>query len=342
MNSYCAVNAKIKAMYADCLTDKDYSAMIAMHDVGQVCSYLKSTPAYEDVLKDITESEMHRATIEEILSHKLFTQYVRLYNFMDKAHRDILRFWFMRMEVEYLKHRIRYIFNKESGVYIETEDEGSKFFIEHTKINCKLASSSKTLADFVESCVDTPYYKLLKTAESIKSDYFSIAMMLDRLYYTLLWRAKNKLPKSERAAFEAYVGPVVDMLNIMWIYRGKKYFDFDREVIYTYLIPVHYRLSEDCIKEMVSGNGAEAVIEAAAETKYKALFDGVGEEYFIEQNYTMLEIKNAKRLFVNEPMSMAAIFSYFSLKESEINKITTIIEGVRYGSSQELLKKYIK
>lgn len=342
MNSYCAVNAKIKAMYADCLKEKDYDNLIAMHDVGQVCSYLKSTPAYEDILKDLTESEMHRGTVEKILSHKLFTQYIRLYNFMDKAHRDILKFWFMRMEVEYLKHRIRYIFNNENGIYKETEDEGSTFFTGHTKINCKLAANSKTLSDFVESCIDTPYYKLLKTAETIKSDYFSIGMMLDRLYYTLLWKAKDKLPKSEKAAFEAYVGPICDMLNIMWIYRGKKYFDFDREVIYTYLIPVHYRLSEDSIKQMVSGEGAASVESVAANTRYKELFDGVGGEYFIEKNYSALEIKNSKRLFVNEPMSMAAIFAYFNLKEIEINKVTTIIEGVRYGSSPELLKEYIK
>lgn len=341
MNDYCAVNAKIKSMYSGALKHNDYEAIVSRNSVADICGYLKNDTSYADVLSDMSADKMHRGDIEQLLNHKMFMQYIRLYNFMNKAQRDVLRFWFMRLEIEFLKHRLRYIFNNESGGYQGSGDENSPFFTEHTKIDCDLVKRADTLADFVEACRNTPYYDVLKTAESIKSDYFSIVMMFDRTYYTMLWKEKEALPKAEAKSFADFVGPTVDMLNIMWIYRGKKYFRFDKEIIYTYLIPVRYRLSEEDIRMMVSGTDESSVLNLINGSRYSNLFNGVGEGSFTEENYHELDIKFSKRTFVTQPMSMAAVFAYLRLKQEEIYKITTIIEGVRYGLTPEIIKQHL-
>ena len=51
------------------------------------------------------------------------------------------------------------------------------------------------------------------------------------------------------------------MLNLMWIYRGKKYFEFTNEIIFTYLLPVRYRLTEEVIKQLVNADSVERFID---------------------------------------------------------------------------------
>ncbi|MBP3361368.1 MAG: V-type ATPase subunit [Clostridia bacterium] len=342
-NRYCAINAKIKAMYSGCLKKEDYMALLSKSSVPEVCAILRENTSYSDVLEELTEDKLHRGNIEKnVLHHKMFTQYIRLYNFMNREERNIFRFWFMRNEIEFLKHRLRYILNNEpAGEEFENIDD-SVFFEEHTKINCKLAMNARRLSDFLPACENTPYYDILRTAESIKSDYFSIVMMFDRLYYTMLWKAKDKLPKAEAKVFEEFVGSSIDMLNLMWIYRGKKYFDFDNEIIYTYLIPVRYRLSSEDIKSMVSASSDAGVLNYVRDSGYRELFEGVGEGFFVEENYHRLELKLAKKIFVTNPMTMAAVFAYFQIKQTEVYNITTIIECVRYGIKPEIIKKHVR
>lgn len=342
-NRYCAVNAKIKAMYSGCLKKEDYMVLISKLSVPEVCAILREKTSYADVFRELTEDKLHRGNIEKnVLNHKMFTQYIRLYNFMNREERNILRFWFMRLEIEFLKHRIRYIMNDEPAAEEFENSDDNVFFEEHTKIDWKIAVAAKTLSDLLPACENTPYYDILRTAESIKSDYFSIVMMFDRLYYTMLWKAKDKLPKSEVKVFEDLVGPSIDMLNLMWIYRGKKYFDFDKELIYTYLIPVSYRLSSGDIKAMVSATGETGVLNYARDSGYRELFEGVGGGFFAEENYHRLELKLAKKIFVTKPMTMAAVFAYFQIKQTEVYNITTIIECVRYGIDPELIKKHVR
>lgn len=341
-NNYCAVSAKLKAMYSTCLKDSDYKNLLAKNNVADICSYLKNETRYGELLSSITEQNAHRGTVELILENYLYEQYIRLYSFMTGPQRRVLSLWLVRREIDYLKRHIRNVFNGEnSEIHKETIDASNAFFMKHTKINCELINSANNFSEFVEACKNTIYYDLLKTAESINSDYFSIGMMLDSLYYTQLWNAGATLPNNEKHSFEQFIGATIDMLNITWIYRGKKYFGFPNEIVYTYLIPIRHRLSEEIIKAMVECKNAAEIPAILKESHYSLLFNDVGEMYFIEENLMRLENKLAKRIFVNYPLSMAAAFAYLKLKQTEIYKITVVIEGIRYKLDSRIIERHL-
>ena len=110
--------------------------------------------------------------------------------------------------------------------------------------------------------------------------------------------------------------------------QGKKYFEFTNEIIFTYLLPVRYRLTEEVIKQLVNADSVERFIDIVNQsTAYGKLFEDYDKGRFPEGNYRYIYNRLSKSIFVTHPESMVAVYAYMNLKEVELNNITTIIEG---------------
>ena len=124
-------------------------------------------------------------------------------------------------------------------------------------------------------------------------------------------------------------GSKIDLLNLQWIYRAKKYYNMKPADIYLLLIPIHYKLSTDLVKEMVEAPGLEEFEAAVLRTTYSRHYN-FRQNLTIEQMYTdclqYLYTTDQRR----NPDSRAAINTYLFLKEEEIKKLTTAMECVRY------------
>lgn len=66
---YSAIAAKLKAMYSKFLTRDDYEQLLERKSVNDICSYLKSTPGYGEVLEQVNERDIHRGQMEILLEH---------------------------------------------------------------------------------------------------------------------------------------------------------------------------------------------------------------------------------------------------------------------------------
>lgn len=345
MNSeYSAVSAKLKAMYSNFLTKEDYEQLLSRKTVGEICGYLKSTPAYASVLESVNERDVHRGQVEILISVEIIDEYLRLYDFLDSSKREVLKFWFMRREIEFLTRELRYIFTHESRNADQfSQDRFEAFFETHTKINKELMKNASSLADCIEACKNTPYAEPLQRAENLGSDFFSVSMILEMFYYTSIWHTvSRKLDRTQSELFKKALGSKIDILNLLWMYRGKQYFNFEEEIIFTYLIPIRYRLSEDLIKELVHAEKIEGFIQLVAETKYAPLFDGIGNGIFPEENYRTFIRKIDKNMFFNHPQSLIAVYTYLDLKELELDNIKTVVEGIRYGKTADVIRPHIQ
>lgn len=345
MNSeYSAVSAKLKAMYSKSLTKEDYEQLLTKKTVGEICGFLKSTPAYSSVLETVNERDIHRGQMEILISLEIVEEYLRLYDFLDSSKREILKFWFMRREIEFLTRELRYIFTHESRNSDQvSRDRFDAFFETHTKINKELMQNATCLADCIEACKSTPYAEPLQRAENLGSDFFSVSMILEMFYYTSIWHTVSRtLDRKQSELFKKALGSKIDILNILWMYRGKKYFNFEEEIIFTYLIPIRYRLSEDFIKSLVRSETIEGFIHLVSETKYAPLFEDADRGIFPEENYRTIVRKIDKNMFFNHPQSLIAVYTYLDLKELELDNIKTVVEGIRYGKSAEAIRPHIQ
>ncbi len=339
---YSAVSAKLMAMHGRCLRNIDFERLVQMGTVRDICLYLKNTEEYAGIFNDIDENDVHRGGIETRLNKSFYNEYERLYSFMDRDKRMILRYWFLRREINLLTAGLRHIFTHEDFRRNFMRLGLTPFFKTHTKMDIDMLLEAKTLDDAIKACENTPYAALLERAKEASSDFFSIAMMLDGWFYKKLWQAKDKyLDPDERRVFAEMTGSIIDMLNIMWIYRGKKYFGFDSELIYTYLLPVRYRLTQEQLGEMVNAPSPDKVVAAVSATVYRDLFGKLDGGYFVEEIYHSRIYAVSKKIFREYPKTMAAVFAYLHLKEYEIQAVTMIIEGVRYQHEPIAIRKHI-
>lgn len=340
-SKYCAISAKLKAMHEKFLDASQYEELINKKSVNDICAYLKNTEGFGKILRDINANDIHRGQMEIFISSGIVRDYARLYSFMDGSERNILKYWFMHHEIEFLIREIQYIYTHEKRNTDEISDERfESFFQSHTKIDREIMRNAKSLADCTEACKNTPYYEPLKKAENLDVEFFSISMILESFYYTSLWRDINtKVDKDQRALFKLLVGSKIDALNLMWIYRGKKYFNFPDELIFTYLIPIRYRVSEEETRALVTSEDIKTFLQLVRDTKYDGIFEGIEDGVYPETNYRHMVRTNAKKVFVNHSKSLAAVYAFLYMKEFEATNIKTIIEGVRYGVSPENIKK---
>ncbi|MCX7715104.1 MAG: V-type ATPase subunit [Clostridia bacterium] len=337
-----AVFAKLKAMGALSLTEQDYKEMMSKKSVGEVCGYLKNYTGYSGILHDINESEIHRGELELFVETKAKEEYKRIYKFMGLYDRKLLQYFLIREEVEFIKHCLRYIFSRETEQEIPLENWISPFFREHSRLNLDRITQARDFSSFLDACQDTDYYRVLKRAGDVKVDLFTAIMMLDSFYYNRLWNIVEKYAlKKEKEMLEFYLGTIIDLLNILWIYRSKKYYQTPNEIIYTYLIPVRYKLLREDISRMVESENIDDIIKIVSKTRYKALFDDVEKGIFIEINYKKVLYKTARKVFLMSPGSVAAVFAYFHIKENEIENIKTIIEGIRYGLDTDSISELL-
>ena len=339
--NYSAIAAKLKAIEGTRLTETDFDELLSKSSVYEVYSALVSHTGYKDVLSELPKEQVHRIEIEKRLRHEMLREYGRIYKFMDINQKRMFEYWFTRREIEFLKRGIRHLYNHETSEWIEDEDEFEEFFRHHTKLDCEMIASAASIDRLIEACRNTPYAGILMRSQNINADYFSTSMMLDKFYYTSVWKAKDKyLDRRNQRLFSDIFGMEIDMNNIMWIYRGKKYFNMAPETIVT-LIPHRFRISEDTLKQLISAETAEQVVAITERTPYKGLFNGTDDGFFPEENVNRIYRKKARYILENEPESMAAVYSYFDLKEIEIYNITTIIESIRYSLDKQTIRRHI-
>ena len=133
------------------------------------------------------------------------------------------------------------------------------------------------------------------------------------------------------------IGTEIDILNLQWLYRSKKYFMYDEDEIKSILIPGDYKLTSKVINKLVMTD-ADRIYDEIQKTEY-------GEIVKNEQNIYLdcdrfLYKKNLK-YFREASFDFVIVICYFNLLGFEIKNMINIIESIRYKSNKEELQKTI-
>jgi len=335
-----AIGAKLKAMSRSLLKRDDYEALLEARNVGEVCKYLKDFTVYSDVLSEIHEEEIHRMELELFLNEQFYSEYKRIFKFLGLYERKAFNFYIIKKELEYIKHGIKKVFGT-MGIGENTLAAPDEFFYAHTKLNMELLMKAEDFNTVMEACRNTVYYKMLYRDNMAEIKYEAIVIILDIYYYRLLWKEVLRfIEKPRQKDLLDLFGQKIDLLNILWVYRCKKYFDMSKDMIYTHIIPINYKIKKDVLVEMVSED-ADNIPEIINKTYYKGLFDGMSESDFVDENYRRVIYDIIKKKFqtAKEPVTLAV--SYFLLKNNEIQNIKTITEGKRYSFKTGNIKELI-
>ena len=335
---YSGSFAKVSAMSGRLLTDEDYDALLSKTKVSDVAVYLKSNTSYAEYLIGVEDASVHRGELEAALELSGEREFVKLFKYEKGKNKKFLQVFILRHEIETLKEMLRMI---ESDILYTFADTANGYYKKHMTIDPTKLAASSDRAQFIENLRGTPYYDLLKMFATDEGHFniFSMEMTLDVYYFNQVWRTFQKnLSKGDRELVLHSFGIEVDLLNIMWILRCKKFFDTPREIIYAFIIPKRYRLKNEYIAAMVDAKSYEEAMAEVENTPYKGVF---GNDDFFEQYYYKYVISCQHRLSRQNPYSIIKILYYIHAKSTEIANIIKLIEGIRYNLDADVIKKYL-
>jgi len=92
-------------------------------------------------------------------------------------------------------------------------------------------------------------------------------------HYLNMWRGITKLNKANCLAMKNVLGTEIDLQNILWMYRLKKYYGIFSDSSYGFLIPVRYRLPDNVFSNLVNCTSIESFISELSKTIYNNVFD---------------------------------------------------------------------
>lgn len=328
--TYSGITVKIRAMQAKLLKDGDYEQIASMRSVPEVTEFLKEKPAYEKYLEEMDSTLYHRGNVEKILYQSLFDDYSRIFRFGGPQQKQFLKTYWKRYEVDVINYCLRIVFNHYQIPF--DLDYKKEYFDRYSQISIDELVASKNVEELVDNLAGTEYYEPLKKIREMETaTLFDYDMALELYYFTTLWKRQKRLLKGKELKLYARdCGTKIDLLNLQWVYRAKKYYHMLPPDIYSLTIPIHYRLSVKEYKTLVETPSLEEFLRQAENTWYARKYD-FGDGRTMEQTYKdcLRHLYLADRR--QNPYSVASIYTYLYLKEEEIDKLTTALECIRYG-----------
>lgn len=337
--SYSGINTKVKAMTHRLISKTDYDKLSSLDTVSDFISYLKKHPGYQELFEKYDEHDIHRAEAERILINGLYLDYTRIYRFANEEQRLDLELFFFRYEVNILKACIRLIRTNANAFDLSVFHP---FFSKHSQIDVNKLSSSQSMEEYINNLTGTQYYPVLsKLSQRSGLSSFDYEMALDSYYFTKSWRIKDKYLKDDTLkAFTLRMGTEIDLLNIMWIYRSKKMYDMGASDIFTYLIPVNYKLSREQLMKLISSGTLEEFMTSLSRTKYAYLSPHL-RNGTIEHEYYHILNKIYQYNATRFPASMSEVNYYIFRKDMEVKNLTTLLECIRYRLDSRQTLEYI-
>ena len=333
-----SITAKARAIYGKRLTTANYRELLRLRSVSAVAAYLKETPAYHDDLSGVSELQIHRGQLENILNRAVLDRMLRMchYDFSGKNS-------FFRCAVESVEIRmiLRAIMMLNAGSQESLLFSLPAYMKPYTAFDFMELSQIRSFAELLRVLGDTPYEKILRRYEAQNGEInlsFCERDLKEAYYHDMLKIAQTDYKGRTRAQLCDLILTEAELLNISLIYRLKTFFNRSPEEIRHMLLPFHKRLTPARLAALLNAPGGEDFPVSLAKNGYlsaDASYEYV-EEYTNELRFTL-----SKRLMRSAAGAPVAFFALMTLLKIEVENVTTIIEGIRYQNNPDEIEKLL-
>ncbi len=325
---YSAITAKIHSMSGKLIQAEEYDTICSLQSVDDFANYLKENESYKKGFELMGAMRLNRNKIEQILTYSLLNDFKKIYNFATLSQKRYLHFFIYQYEADIVKSLImRFLMDHTiTDELIIYED----FIRDFTVIDQGALRQAKNFDEFIESMRGSTYYDTIRQVYAIeKSSIYDYESQIDLKSLTLIWHTlQKKLKGTELELFKENYGTQIDLMNINWIYRAKKYYNMAPVEVYKVIIPINYKLHRQTLKDLVESPSLQAFEDILSTTYYLKRSEDLPD---LEQLYADTIGKSKRKSEKKNPYSMASINLYLYNKTIEIQKLTIIIESLRYG-----------
>lgn len=337
---FAAVNAKIKTMEGRFLKDEDYESLLKLESVSGVARYLKERPAYSEVLASVLAENVHRGMLENLIKQNMIKNIDSIIHYFTGDYKRFIKTLYAKYEIEELKAVARAIYNGQDPAAFRN----SAFIGKYSKLDIDRVFGARQIRDIIFALEGSEFYRFLipLVDGNFTENLFRFEMVLDMSYYTILQREWSRLSKRDIGILQHAQGIIADLLNIQWIYRGKKFYRLSPEELLNYTINIGYRLDFSLLKALCYTKGLEEFFKLIKATRYGFMFkEDETTDIYMERRMERHIFFELKALEKKYNFSIISAFSYIIFLEYEVKDIISIVEAIRYRVPAEKAHNYI-
>lgn len=320
--------AKLKGMNAKNLNSKDFEELLKQNNIVSINSILKAKSYH---LKNLDDNSS-REEIENELDNILIDDIEKIEKYLSNKDKEILFNCVLDYEIKVFMDVLKKIkYGKIEQNKIDNINKWtSKIFNKLQGIarvnninEIKIYSKKTAFENIINIFLDTNNIE--------ESNLFLLEMQLDKFYFENLFNNLNT------ESSKKLIGTKIDLENIIWIYRMKKYYNMPEEEIKKYIIEIDYNLK--CLNELIAIDDYKQIIEFLKKTKYKEIFETENENLEILIRKYMYN--QYKKTFRQAKYDISTVISYLGMDKNQIENIINIVGGVEYKIDKQKIQEKI-
>jgi len=335
LSKYSFANAKIRAMLSALLGPAVLSRLAESKDINEFLEVLKETP-YKNIAVQINPNINDVRYFDRALASNDISIFKKVIESLPgKKEKELIRMLLQRYEIEELKVALR-IWHKKDTVDVDDYILNEKVCY---AIDFKRIISAVNFEDITLLLEKTPYKKAIikgKNKFKEKDSVFYLEASLDIDFYERLQKTIDSLSSTDRKVAKKILGIIIDIENIRWLLRLRKYHSVGIADILEWVVPGGDRINKDTIRRFYSTDGLAKVVESVSLGPYAKIKD------LVEQNIHLIEgllygilFSEIKKALSGFPFTIGTILAYVLLKYKQTRNIISLYYAKEYKLQKE-------
>jgi len=351
LSKYAFVNAKLRARISKILPDEMFAQLAKAPSLEAALALLREGPfaALEQIYSNTGDLKL--AELELLKSEIELYRGIRRY--LHVSSKPLVDALLSHFEIENLKNAIRIYFDRKIR---KRTVETSTHYVLHDRIihaiPIDVVLNAESFEEIAGVCQGTPYERIIsKYSHVVESEgsLFRMEVAFDHHYYDRLLDAIRRLDRRDREVAMRLVGVEIDLQNIGWIIRLRKFYDLPLEAVLATIVPGGFNLNKATIEELYRAQNVAAVLHGFVEGKYPGLSallsapasDSTSRLMLIRRILDEIRRHEVQRIMGGYPFTVGILLAYFLLKADELKKIRMILNAKQVGRSLERIESML-
>jgi len=348
LSKYAFVNAKLRARISKILSDELFAQLAKAPSLEAALALLRdgSFAGLEQIY--VGTGDLKLAELE-LLKDEI-ELYRGLRQHLHPSSRALVEALLARFEIDNLKNAIRLYFDRR--IRKRAVDAGTHYVLFDPIIHSipiDIVINAESFDEIAGVCGTTPYGRIIsKYSGAVESEgtLFRMEMAFDHDYYDHLIAAIHRLDRRDRDVSLRLVGVEIDLQNISWIIRFRKFYNLPLEAVLATMVPGGFSLNKATIEELYRAQNVTSVLQGFVEGKYPGLSallsapasDSTSRLRLIQRILDEIRRREVQHILGGYPFTVGIILAYFILKGEELKKVRMILNAKQAGRSLERIE----
>lgn len=344
-----AFSTKARVRRSELLSPKDFQTLLEQPSVSAIAVFLDATP-YKNTLKGLSLNDIRRTELEFHLGTAVLREALEFRSYMGTDCRHLLDLWLEVYDIEFFKDHFRVTFGSDLPALStgrQVDPMGALPDFKLTLLDRDALLAARTPRAMLASIRNERLRAALNETLPLREDgaelssddackvSFALGMTLDRYYFDNLYRAVLSVGGMEGRLLARLVGVYLDLMNLYWIYRGRRFFGLTPEQALATVTQSRYR-ADFALLTRAAFSELPAWDDVLKDTPYSVLFRSDEDDSALRESEIELHVYRALRRVAGEMFRSGApgfhnVGAYLMLKDFEVRDLITVIEAARYG-----------